>query len=85
LPLHCNCNINSDSPRCVECVPFALLLNHAFPYHDFMTNTGDKNAADSMRTVRAPKLNIVTSCIHGRISSRVAYTCVAVQVGKSKM
>lgn len=38
--------------RCVESVPFALLLNHAFPYHDFMTNTADKRVADSMRTVR---------------------------------
>ncbi|KAG5184905.1 organic solute transporter Ostalpha-domain-containing protein [Tribonema minus] len=36
---------------CVECVPFALLLNHAFPFHDFMTNTADKRVADSMRTM----------------------------------
>lgn len=38
---------------CVESVPFVLLLNHAFPYHEFMTATGDKRVIDSVRQVRA--------------------------------
>ena len=36
---------------CLESVPFVLLLNHAFPYHEFMTATGDKRVLDSVRQV----------------------------------
>jgi Organic solute transporter Ostalpha len=37
---------------CIECVPFVLLLNHAFPYYEFMTATAaDKRVLDSVRQV----------------------------------
>jgi hypothetical protein len=30
-------------------IPFALLLNHAFPYHEFMTTDTGKRVVDSVR------------------------------------
>ncbi len=39
----------NDVILCYEMIPFALLLNHAFPYHEFFTPDEGKPVAESVR------------------------------------
>ncbi|CAM9820418.1 unnamed protein product [Phaeothamnion confervicola] len=45
----------NDFILCVEMVPFGLLLNHAFPYTEFVVNANDKQVLNSVRQMLSVK------------------------------
>ncbi|CAM9312888.1 unnamed protein product [Chrysoparadoxa australica] len=62
----------NDFILCLEMIPFALLLNNAFPYHEFVTGISDKIALENVKEMLSVR-DVIQDAYHNFMPSYQDY------------